>query len=135
MEEVIDRFRSEHGAGVIEVLLTEIDIQTQSMFEATPMDEWLSMIRENQEFKDPHVWVQSITLEMPETIETESSGLTEQVLSVMGNWDTQEWKEIVSDVYQHSRSSRFMDKLTEDEYKDIEQNARAFIHRELTVKE
>jgi len=53
----------------------------------------------------------------------------------MGNWDTQEWKEIVSDVYQHSRSSRFMDKLTEDEYKDIEQNARAFIHRELTVKE
>lgn len=135
MEEVIDRFRSEHGAGVIEVLLTEIDVQTHAMFEATPMDEWLSMIRENQEFKDPHVWVQSITLEMPETIEMESSGLTEQVLSVMGNWDTQEWKEIVSDVYQHSRSSRFMDKLTEDEYKDIEQNARAFIHRELTVKE
>ncbi|MET1014966.1 MAG: DNA repair exonuclease [Paenisporosarcina sp.] len=135
MEEVIDRFRSEHGAGVIEVLLTEIDIHTLAMFEATPMDEWLAMIRENQEFKDPHVWVQSISLEMPETVEMESSGLTEQVLSVMENWDTQEWKEIVSDVYQHSKSSRFMDKLTEESYKDIEQTARAFIHRELSIKE
>jgi DNA repair exonuclease SbcCD nuclease subunit len=135
MEEVIDRFRSEHGAGVIEVELTEIDIPTLAMFEATPMDEWLSMIRENQELKDPPVWVQSITFEMPQSLEMESSGLTEQILSVMDNWDSQEWKEIVSDVYQHSRSSRFMDKLTEDAYKDIEQNARSFIQRELSVKE
>jgi len=135
IEEAIDRFRSTHGAGVIEIKLTEVDANTLSMLDGTPMDEWLSMVRETQEMKDPHIWVQSISVEPSETIEMESSGLTENVISVMSNWDTQEWKEIVSDVYQHTRSSRFIEKLTDEEYESIEKEARAFIQKELLVKE
>ncbi|MFX3673781.1 MAG: exonuclease SbcCD subunit D [Paenisporosarcina sp.] len=135
IEDAIERFRSNHGAGVIEINLTDVDANTLAMLDGTPMDEWLSMVRETQEMKEPQIWVQSISIEPSETVEMESSGLTENVISVMGNWDTQEWKEIVSDVYQHSRSSRFIEKLTDEEYELIEKEARAFIQKELLVKE
>lgn len=135
IEEAIEQFRSQHGAGVIEVNLTEVDENTFAMLDGTPMDEWLSMVRETQEMKSPMIWVQTITIETSEIIEMESSGLTENVISVMGNWDTQEWKEVVSDVYQHSRSSRFIEKLTDESYKSIEQEARSLIQKELLVKE
>lgn len=135
IEESIEQFRSLHGAGMVEINLVEIDDNTLAMLEGSPMEEWLSMVRETQEMKEPGIWVQSITIEPFETIDMESSGLTENVLSVMGNWDTQQWKEIVSDVYQHSRSSRFMDKLTEHEYETIKTEARALIQKELLGKE
>jgi hypothetical protein len=132
---VIEQFRSKYGAGVLEVKLTEVDVNTLAMFEGTPMDEWLSMVRETQEMRDPLIWVQSISMETSEAIEMESSGLTENVISVMGNWDTKDWKEIVSDVYQHPRLSRFMETLTDEDYKTIERKASAFIQKELVVKE
>lgn len=135
IEKAIDQFRNKHGAGVIELNLTEVDANTLAMLEGAPMDEWLSMIREAQEMKEPNVWVQSISIETSETIEIESSGLTENVISVMGKWDSQQWKEIVSDVYQHSRSLRFMDKLADEDYKTIEKEVRDLLQKELSVKE
>lgn len=135
IEEAIEQFRRNYGAGVLEVKLTEVDANTLAMFEGTPMDEWLSMVRETQEMKDPLIWVQSISMETSETIEMESSGLTENVISVMGSWDTKDWKEIVSDVYQHPRLSRFMETLTAEDYKTIERKASVFIQKELVVKE
>jgi DNA repair exonuclease SbcCD nuclease subunit len=135
IEEVIEQFRSKYGAGVLEIKLTEVDANTLAMFEGTPMDEWLAMVRETQEMRDPLIWVHSISMETSETIEMESSGLTENVISVMGNWDTKDWKEIVSDVYQHPRLSRFMETLTDEDYKTIERKASAFIQKELVVKE
>ena len=135
IEEAIDQFRNQHGAGVIEVNLTEVDANTFAMLDGTPMEEWLSMVRETQEMKSPVIWVQNILIETSDTLEMESSGLTENVISVMENWDTQDWKEIVSDVYQHTRSSRFIEKLSDESYKSIEQEAKTFIQKELLVKE
>jgi DNA repair protein SbcD/Mre11 len=135
IEDVINQFRNNYGAGVLEVKLTDVDANALAMFDATPMDEWLSLVRETQEMRDPLIWVQSISLETLETFETESSGLTENVISVMDNWNTKEWKKIVSDVYQHPRLSRFMEPLTEEDYKTIERKASALLQKELVVKE
>lgn len=135
IEEALDQFRSKYGAAVLELKLTEVDPNTLAMLEGTPMEEWLSMVRETQEMKDPLIWVQSISIETSETIEMESSGLTENVIAVMNNWDIKDWKEIVSDVYQHPRLSRFMETLTEEDYKTIEKSASVFLQKELVVKE
>jgi DNA repair exonuclease SbcCD nuclease subunit len=135
IEVAIEQFRSKYGAGVLEVKLTEVNANTLAMLDGTPMDEWLSMVRETQEMRDPLIWVQSISMETSKTIDMESSGLTENVISVMGNWDTKDWKEIVSDVYQHPRMSRFMETLTEEDYKTIGRKASEFIQKELVVKE
>jgi DNA repair exonuclease SbcCD nuclease subunit len=135
IEESIEQFRSENGAGIVEIKLTEVDNYTINLLDGTPIDEWLSMVREIQEMKNPHVWVQSIHIEPSEIYEMESSGLTENVMSVINNWDALDWKEIVSEIYQHSRSSRFMEKLSDEDYKKIEEEARAMIQKELMVKE
>ncbi|MGB2993353.1 MAG: DNA repair exonuclease [Paenisporosarcina sp.] len=135
IEVAIEQFRSKYGAGVLEVKLTEVNANTLAMLDGTPMDEWLSMVRETQEMRDPLIWVQSISMETSKTIDMESSGLTDNVISVMGNWDTKDWKEIVSDVYQHPRMSRFMETLTEEDYKTIGRKASEFIQKELVVKE
>ena len=135
VEEAIEQFRSKYGAGVLEIMLTDVDENTSDMIDGTPLDEWLSMVRETQETRRPQVWVQSLSIEAPKSMELESSGLTENVISVIDNWGSQEWKEIVSDVYQHTRSSRFMEKLTEAEYEMIEKEAREIIQKELLVKE
>ncbi|MGB5945950.1 metallophosphoesterase family protein [Paenisporosarcina sp.] len=135
IEVAIEQFRSKYGAGVLEVKLTEVNANTLAMLDGTPMDEWLSMVRETQEMRDPLIWVQSISMETSKTIDMESSGLTDNVISVMGNWDTKDWKEIVRDVYQHPRMSRFMETLTEEDYKTIGRKASEFIQKELVVKE
>lgn len=135
IEESIEKFRSENGAGVVEIMLTDADEHTMNLLEGTPMDEWLSMVREIQEMKNPQVWVQSIHIEPSEIYGMESSGLTENVMSVINNWDALDWKEIVSEIYQHSRSSRFMEKLADEDYKKIEEEARVMIQKELMVKE
>ena len=135
IEVAIEQFRSKYGAGVLEVKLTEVNANTLAMLDGTPMDEWLSMVRETQEMRDPLIWVQSISMETSKTIDMESSGLTDNVISVMENWDTKDWKEIVSDVYQHPRMSRFMETLTEEDYKTIGRKASEFIQKELVVKE
>ena len=135
IEVAIEQFRSKYGAGVLEVKLTEVNANTLAMLDGTPMDEWLSMVRETQEMRDPLIWVQSISMETSNTIDMESSGLTDNVISVMENWDTKDWKEIVSDVYQHPRMSRFMETLTEEDYKTIGRKASEFIQKELVVKE
>ncbi len=135
IEESIDKFRNQYGAGVIEVQLTDVNTIAQTMLEDTPMEEWLSMVRESQELKTPMIWVQSISIKSSDLLIVESTGLTETVISQMKNWDTQQWKEIVSEVYQHTRLSRYLDKLTEEEYEAIEEQARALIQLELLVKE
>lgn len=135
VEESIEQFRSEFGAGILEIKLIDVDANISNMLNDTPIEEWVALVRETQEMRDPQIWVQSISLEVPETIQMGSSGLTDQVCSVMDNWDAQDWKEIISDVYQHSRSSRFMEKLTTEEYAAIEKDARAIIQKELSVKE
>ncbi|WP_075619908.1 metallophosphoesterase family protein [Paenisporosarcina indica] len=135
VEESIERFRSKFGAGILEIKLIDVDINTSTMLNGTTIEEWVALIRETQEMKVPTIWVQSISVDIPETIESGSSGLTDQVISVMSDWDAQDWKEIISDVYQHSRSSRFMEKLTVEEYEAIERDARAIIQKELLIKE
>lgn len=135
IEVAIEQFRSKYGAGVLEIKLTEVNANTLALLDGTPMDEWLSMVRETQEMRNPLIWVQSISMETSKTIEMESSGLTDNVISVMENWDTKDWKEIVSDVYQHPRMSRFMETLTEEDYKTIGRKASEFIQKELVVKE
>ena len=135
VEESIEQFRNEFGAGILEIKLIDVDHHTSTMLDGTPVEEWLALIRETQEMKAPAIWVQSISVDIPEKIESESSGLTDQVLSVMSDWDSKEWKEIISDVYQHSRSSRFMGKLTAEEFEAIERDARAIIQKELLIKE
>ena len=135
IEVAIDQFRNKYGAAVLELKLTDVDANTLAMLDGTPMDEWLSMVRENQEMMEPFIWVQSISMETSEMIEMESSGLTENVISVMNNWDIKDWKEIVSDVYQHPRLSRFMETLTEKDYEAIGRSASELLQKELVVKE
>ena len=135
IDSAIENFRHENGAGVVEIHLTDVDADTLSMLDATPMEEWLSMVRETQEMKDPYIWIHSITMDVSEALEMESSGLTEHVISVMDTWDTKQWKEIVSDVYQHPRLSRYMENLTDDDYEAIHLEARSLIQKELIGKE
>ena len=135
VDEVIENFRTEHGAGVLEINLVDVDAQTSDMLDGTPMEEWVSMVREMQELKNPPIWVQAISIELPKAIEVQSSGLSENVMTVMENWDVEEWKAIVSDVYQHTRSSRFLEKLTTKECEAIEKEARTIIQKGLKVRE
>lgn len=135
LEATIDQFRSEYGAGVVEINLTDVDAHTFAMLEGSSAEEWLDMVREMQETKEPPVWVQAISFDSSQAQELESSGLNDEVISVMDNWDTQQWKEVVSEVYQHSRLSRYIEKLTEDDFQEIQAEARMLIQKELAGKE
>lgn len=135
IDSAIENFRNVHGAGVLEINLTDVDANTLTMLEGTPLEEWLSMVRETQEMKEPHIWVHAITFDAIDAFEMESSGMTEQVISVMDTWDTQQWKEIISDVYQHPRLSRYIERLNDNDYETIHSEARTFIQKELVGKE
>ena len=47
--------------------MTDVDHETAAMFDQTPVEEWLDVLREVIEEQESFVWVQSITFEKRNT--------------------------------------------------------------------
>ncbi|MBO1913488.1 hypothetical protein J4G37_52830, partial [Microvirga sp. 3-52] len=45
-KESIDSFKDKHGAGIIDLTMTDVDLETATMFDQTPVEEWLEVLRE-----------------------------------------------------------------------------------------
>jgi len=121
-KETIDSIKEKHRSVIIELKMTDVDHETAAMFDQTPIEEWLGVLREVVDEPESIVWVQSITLERK--ITTEARGALEQsVFSMINGWDHKEWKEILNDVYQHTRGVKYLSVLSEVDIKEIKEKA------------
>ena len=122
-EEALEGFRDEFGAGVVEVHLQNINEQGTSLFEDASITEWLELIREREDIQSPTVWVESLQIDTTTSQSYEPTVATETVLQVMQNWDAQHMKEILKELYQHTKGSRYLEPLSEEDLQEISKEA------------
>ena len=121
-KESIDSFKEKHGSGIIELTMTDVDHETAAMFDQSPVEEWLDVLREVSEERESYVWVQSISFEKEYAV-TASGALEQSVFSMINGWNDEEWKEILNDVYQHTRGVKYLPVLSEDDIQDVKEKA------------
>lgn len=117
-EEALLAFASEHGPSVVDVEIMNLDEETASFFSQTAEDVWLEAIREVMEGNDPFVWVQRLTT-TNNVRSKENNSLLDSVLGQVDGWSENEWKQVLSDVYQHVRTNRYLDPLKEEDIRDL----------------
>ncbi len=129
-EEAIANNRMEYGASVIDLHLHHIDDEAETLFQHATIDEWLETIREAEDGIEPMGWVQKLFIHKS-IASSESTAITESVISVMDQWDITEWKDILKDLYQHASGARFVEPLTEREIEHLKLEAQALLADEI----
>ena len=131
--QAIEDFRKQYGAGVVWLQLTNIDQKGMSLFEDSSIAEWLEVIREQEEENTPFIWVQALEIDKY-TIDTyEPTLATESVIQVLNEWDPQHLKEVVKDLYQHPKGSRYFEELTNEELNHLVLEAKQLFKRYMST--
>jgi exonuclease SbcD len=133
--EVLDSFKSKNGAGIVELLMTDIDFEAGNLFSQSQVEEWLEVLRDFVGENEPYVWVQKITFASQLNLSLASSALVQSVAGMIDGWTKEDWKDVLKDVYQHARGVKYLDVLTEDEIDEVKAGATALLAAEMSKVE
>lgn len=122
--QALENFREQFGAGVVWLYLKNIDEQGKSLFEETPLADWLEVIRDQEEEKTPFVWIQSLEIDDSAVNRYEPTLASESVLKVLSEWDEKHLKEVIKDLYQHPKGSRYLETLTSEDLESLVSEAK-----------
>lgn len=128
--EAITVNRTKYGASVIELHLKNIDEQTEALFEHATVDAWLETVREAEEGIEPMCWVQKLVLQKTRKF-YEHTATTQSVVSLMEQWDSNEWKDILKDLYQYAGGARLIEPLTDKDIENLTNSAQALLAEEI----
>lgn len=128
--EAITVNRTKYGASVIELHLQNIDEQTEALFEHATVDAWLETVREAEEGIEPMCWVQKLVLQKTRKF-YEHTATTQSVVSLMEQWDSNEWKDILKDLYQYAGGARLIEPLTDKDIENLMNSAQALLAEEI----
>lgn len=134
-EEALLSFAAEHGPAVVDIEILTLDHESADFFAQTADDVWLEALREVMDGNDPFVWVQRLIV--THTLRSqENNALVESVLGQVDSWSPEEWKLVLGDVYQHVRTARYLDTLSEKDIDDVRNEVERLLLDELpTVTE
>lgn len=119
-EEVIQSYQDKYDVAVIVTLkMIEIDERAAALLRGETEEEWLIVIREVMLRKSPFVWVNELIYEYSFTENEEVELMMAPVRAMMDDWTSDQWMDVLQDVYQHTRSIPYLEQLTEDDFEAI----------------
>ncbi len=121
--EVLESFVAQHGAGIVELSMIDVDNGAVNLFSQSREEEWLDVLRDVVGESEPFVWVQKISFGRQTNLSATSGALAQSVIGMIDGWTENEWKDVLKDVYQHARSVKYVDVLTEDEIGEVKAGA------------
>lgn len=130
--QALEEFREQFGAGVIWLRLKNINEQGISLFEETPLADWLEVMREQEEENTPLIWIHSLELD-DSAISYKPTLASESVLQVLSEWDEQHIKKVVKDLYQHPKGSRYLERLTSEDLEYLISEAKQQFLRNISM--
>lgn len=133
-ETAINEFKEQSSAMVLTLQMMEIDEESAELFRQSTEEEWLNALREHLQYHSPFIWISDIHYEQRAINNDFSEALLNPLLETIGEWETEQWNALLSELYQHPRSVKFLDCLSIADYKDIQENAGKTLLAELTNK-
>jgi len=132
-EEALRDFRIQYGAGVVWLQLQNIGEKGMSLFEDSSILEWLEVIREQEEENTPFIWVQCIEIDSQMIDTYEPTLAAESVIQVLNEWNQNHLKEVVKDLYQHPKGSRYLEQLSIEEMNNLVSEANQLFKRYMSM--
>lgn len=133
-EEAVDKFREQNVACVVELHMTDIDEETEQLFQQSSEDEWLEALRELMQQRDPFVWIHRLSFDHAQTRNQATDLLMNPVLSTLESWSSDDWQDVLKDVYEHTRSIKYVDRLSEESIKEIQEEAEKQLLAQLSAR-
>jgi len=133
--EVLESFKRNYGAGVVELTMTAVDEGAAELFRQSSEEEWLGVLREVIEKNEPFIFVQKIIIEEQIVNGAAKSAFAQSVLSVIEDWTIDEWKMILKEAYQHKQGIKYLDVLDEMEIDLIKIEATSLLMNEMSKTE
>lgn len=133
-EAALDDFQAQYGAAIIELHMEEIDEDAAELFNQTSEEEWLETLREYVQDKDPFIWISRLKFEQAFIKNDVVDALMNPIISTMENWSSEQWEDVLQDVYQHARSIKYLEALTEEDFNQIQAEAEKTLAVELSER-
>ncbi|AOV06880.1 metallophosphoesterase family protein [Sporosarcina ureilytica] len=130
----LDAFQAKQGAAIIELQMIDIDEDAAELFKQSTDEEWLMTLREFLQELEPFVWISRISYERTFINHDVTETLMNPIISTMESWTSEQWQDVLQDVYQHARSLKYLERLTEDDFIDIQAEAEKQLIAELSER-
>ncbi|VDG98822.1 exonuclease subunit SbcD [Lysinibacillus sphaericus] len=125
--EVVER----NGASILNVRNVNIGTEATQLFSGSSDEEWLEVLRDSA---DRSAWFSELIFETNQkSALLPDSPLVRSVKEQMDNWDEEEWKTVLQDVYQHARSGPYLSSITSEMKEELSREAGKLISNELST--
>lgn len=130
IDQSLNKFREEFGNAIVELTLINMTDETREIFDTSSKEEWLTIIQESTETTNPFLIVKELHMEVP-TIKLKESTM---VLELINEWDIQDWKRVLKDVYQHPQGSRFIPAMNQNDVEETIKEVEQMLSEVVTTK-
>ncbi|MBD7908951.1 metallophosphoesterase family protein [Sporosarcina gallistercoris] len=125
--EVVER----NGSSILSVRNVKMSAEATHLFSGSSDDEWLEVLRESA---DPDVWFSELFVESQQRSSlSPESPLVRSVKEQMENWEEEDWRMVLQDVYQHARSGPYLFPLSSEMKEELRKEAGELISNELST--
>lgn len=133
-EDVLHAFTEQVGAAVVSLQMVDVDAEADALFQQTSEEEWLFALRDRFQHHSPLLWIRAIQFER-QVIENDASEiLLNPVMETMEHWGKEDWETLLSDLYQHTRSMKYLERLTAEEVEEIQMEVEKSLRIELSER-
>lgn len=126
--ESVTGYTAGHGAVMAVLHLIDLDEESSELLADVAESVLLEAIQEAVEASSEEAWISRIVV-ADAFSETRVSAIGEKISSRMAEWEPNDWKVVLKDLYQHPKASRFLNPLSNDAIKEIAAEAMPKIHK------
>ncbi|KXH79300.1 DNA repair exonuclease [Sporosarcina sp. HYO08] len=130
-ELAVETFQRQTGAGIVELRMIDVDEEAMQLFSQHTKDVWLETIRDYIESAEPFVWIEQLSFFEQHPSQTTLSPLAKSVLQVMEDWNSDDWNDVLHDVYQHIHGVKYLPNLQEEDLEAVQMQAKSLFIKEL----
>lgn len=120
LKEVQDHYQT---SLIVELTMTNIDEKAWALFSQSSKEEWLDVLREVMQKNVPFIWVNDLTYEDTVPYQEVYQSMMNPVVETMKNWGNDRWEEVLQELYQHTRSMPYLDRLRAEDFEDLQAEA------------
>lgn len=133
-QHAIDAFQEEKDAAIVTLQMVAIDEEAASLFRQSSAEEWLQALRDQLQSRSPFIWIDKIKYEQVLLGNEDVEVLMNPVLSVVDSWQDDQWHDVLKDLYQHTRSFKYLERLTAEDFQEIRREVAQNLVSELSER-
>lgn len=130
-QEAIEQLQMVRQGAMIEVVCTDLDEGATVLFQQSLETEWLDLLRESCKGREPFIWIEALHFEYAIYTRAADHALLQPVYETMDNWSSEDWQEVLKDLYGDPRHMALLETLAEEQYNEIKEQAQRRLQMEL----